>query len=66
MVKTSLLRHDRDFILVKGPPKGLDSATIEINISWGGIMFGCCPRIQIYALRPPLLIFALKTVIKIS
>ena len=30
------------------------------------IMFGFCPSTQIYDLRPPIWIYALKTVIEIS
>ena len=50
----------------KGSPKRLNSATIGIKISWPKMIFECCPRIQIYASRPPLLIYALKTRTKIS
>ena len=45
--------------LAKGPTKRLNlSATIGIDISWTKMMFEYCPRIQIYALRPPLLVYA--------
>ena len=50
----------------EGPPKRLNSATIGIKIYWPKMMFECCPRIQIDALRPPLLIYALKTRTEIS
>ena len=51
--------------MAKGPPKRLNSAAIGMNIYWPNIMFGCCPRIKIDALRPPLLIYASKTRIEI-
>ena len=52
------------YISVKGPPKKLNLTTIEITTSWPKIMFECCPRMQVDAIRHPLLIYALKTGIK--
>ena len=43
-----------------------NSATIGIKIYWPKMMFECFPRIQIDALRLPVLIYALKTRTEIS
>ena len=53
-------------IQAKGPPKRLNSDTIEVNLSWSKIMLKCCPSFQIYYLRHIIFIYALKTGIEIS
>ena len=47
-------------IISKGPPKRLNSAASGMQTYWPKMMFECCPKIHIYALRPPLLIYASK------
>ena len=48
-------------ILVKRPPTNMKSDNIEIKISSSKTIFECFPRIKIYALRPPILIYELIT-----
>ena len=47
----------------KEQPKGLNSATFEMKIYWPKMAFECCTWIQMDDLRPPLLIYASKTII---
>ena len=64
MFLPSLVPSER--LLAKVHTKRLNSATFGIEISWPKMMFEFCPRIKIDALRPPLLIHALKTGIEIT
>ena len=52
-------------IKAKGPAKILNPTNIKINISWLKIDFEYFPRIEMDALRPPMLLYALKTGIEI-
>ena len=42
-------------------PKMLNPATFWMKISWPKMMFQCFPSVQIYDIRPPILIYAPKT-----
>ena len=50
----------------KGPPIRLNLKILGMKIYWPKMMFECFPRTHIYALRPSILIYALKTRILIS
>ena len=57
---------EKIYITAKVPPKQLNSATVEIEIYWPNMIFEFCPRMQIDALRPPLLTYSSKAGIEIS
>ena len=50
-------------VSAKGHPKSLNSATFGIKISWSKIFLNVVEEKMAYALRPPLLIYAPKTII---